>query len=203
MFTFARITGSLLAASASLLPHGAAWAQSTGEEPPKVQAIAAVERGGFMQTEVGFAYLVNELDGKRYGLAPMIGIFAGYDLLPILNLSAGVIGMAAGSALGEGVNTKNDLLFVSPMLRAQLAVLTTERNFVWVRAEAGFAFGLPGEVEGRAFGGNGPAFGGGVGFEHFTKLRHFSIGAHAGVLAVTQPSLGIAVTVMPTLKYTF
>jgi hypothetical protein len=53
------------------------------------------------------------------------------------------------------------------------------------------------------FNGDGPAFEALVGYEHYTKLRHFSIGITGGVLAVTQPSFGIGITVLPMLKYTF
>jgi len=45
----------------------------------------------------------------------------------------------------------------------------------------------PGEIDGVTYGGNGPTFGGSIGFERFSTLRHFSYGVRAGVLAVTKP----------------
>ena len=89
------------------------------------------------------------------------------------------------------------------MAELQFAILTTERNFLWIRGGAGFAFGLPAKINDVEYGGNGPAFGGSIGFERFTKLRHFSIGIEAGVLAVTKPAVGIGISLAPTVKYTF
>jgi hypothetical protein len=48
--------------------------------------------------------------------------------------------------------------------------------------------------------GNQPVFGGGAGIEYYTRLRHFSVG---GDLAVWSTSGGMAVTLFPTIKYTF
>lgn len=48
--------------------------------------------------------------------------------------------------------------------------------------------------------GNTPVFGGGAGMEYYTHLRHFSVG---GDVAAWSMSGGIALTIFPTIKYTF
>ncbi len=206
----------LLAAllSTSVLVPARARAQSdkeVAEEGPKVQQIRSVERGFFLETEGGVGFIVNKIDGHKYGVtAPVIGLFLGYDILEILNISLGASIMAV-SAASDPANPEpapvGDLFFVMPQVRVQFAVLTTERNFLWIHAHGGFGLGLPGkiDVEGTELdhGGNGPIFGGGLGFEHFTKLRHFSIGALAGAEIATKPGWAVAVTIAPMVKYTF
>ncbi|HVO31135.1 MAG TPA: adventurous gliding motility protein CglE [bacterium] len=48
--------------------------------------------------------------------------------------------------------------------------------------------------------GNSPVFGAGAGIEYYTHLRHFSVG---GDLAIWSASGGMALTIFPTIKYTF
>ena len=155
-----------------------------------------------MQADVGVAVFVNELDNRRYGPGPQVGVFLGYDILPVLNLGLGVTFW--GGEVDSGAEAPlGDLFYVSPMFRAQVALVTTERNFMWVRGDVGFGFGMPSEIDGVEYAGDGPVFGVTAGFERFTKLRHFAIGIHGGVVFVTEPSLGIGITVTPTIKYTF
>jgi hypothetical protein len=195
---------ALVALVAFALPGSAAGQGTEGDEGPRTQQIRAVERGGFLAADFGLAYLVGGMAGRDYGVAPLVGVTAGYDVSPVFNLSVGVLGAAFGlSADPSTPPPRGDLFFLAPILRAQLALVTTERNFLWVRAEGGFSFGLPKEIDGQAYGGDGPVFGGGVGFEHFTKLRHFSLGVTLGALAFTKPEPAVAITLLPSLKYTF
>lgn len=48
--------------------------------------------------------------------------------------------------------------------------------------------------------GSTPVFGGGMGMQYYTRLRHFSVGTD---LAVYAGGGGLLVTVYPTIKYTF
>jgi hypothetical protein len=191
----------------SLSLPGAARGQEEGaaaEEGPRSQRIEAVERGTFVTADAGLALLAGPIQDRSYGLAPRLGVFVGHDLAPFVNLSLGATALAFGVSSDPATpRPRGDLMVLAPMLRVDFAVLTTERNFVWVRGEGGFAFGLPGELEGQAYGGNGPIFGGGAGFEHFTRLRRFSIGVHAGALVLTRPATAVIVSITPTLKYTF
>lgn len=182
----------------------AGHARAQTEEGPKTQEIRAVERGFFFEADGGFSVFVNKIEDRSYGFAPQVGFAFGYDILPIFNLGIGVEAIAAGVSAGPDTPLPaGDLLFLSPFVRAQFAVLTTERNFVWIRGEAGFGFALPGQINDVDYGGNGPMFGGFIGFERFAVLRHFSFGAHAGVRVVTKPGVGIGISLLPFVKYTF
>lgn len=200
-----------MALCALLLLSGEARAQEVAEEGPKVQQIQAVERGLFLETSVGVGFVATTINERKYGIAaPLVGIFAGYDILEILNLSIGLQTMAVSENSNPAAPDPapvGDIFFLMPQLRLQFAVLTTERNFLWIRAHGGFGFGLPGNIEvqevSMPHGGNGPVFGGSVGFERFTKLRHFSIGANAGVEIVTKPGFAVAISIVPMVKYTF
>lgn len=178
-----------------------ALAQQVAEAPPKTQDIKAVERGFFLETDVGVNLMLTKMEDRAYGLGIHTGVFAGYDILPFLSISAGALGVSAPGSDDNAI--KGDLFFILPMVRAQIAFLTTERDFVYARAGVGFGFGLPEQIGNTEFGGNGVAFSAVLGYEHYTKLRHFSIGATAGVLGVTKPGFGLGVSIVPTLKYTF
>ncbi|MCK6550521.1 adventurous gliding motility protein CglE [Myxococcota bacterium] len=212
-----RVPLQALALLAAALP-AIAEAQTTPEGPGKVQQIRAVERGGFVEADVGLGMFVKSPGTGDYGLSVVTGVYAGYDVLPVLSISIGALALAAPVQVpsaplpggGQPGPVARDLLYLSPMLQVQLALVTTERNFLYVRGAAGFGFTLPstlGDANGDGtdddYGGMGPMFGATVGFERFTKLRHFSLGIQAGALIVTKPDLGIGLTLTPTLKYTF
>lgn len=190
----------------TLTPRAAA-AQDTTDAPPAEQAIQVVERGFFLEADFGVTgFLVTSSDDldRSYGAATTMDIIAGYDVLPILSVGLGVRGMGLGIsrdfALGQ---PRGDLFVLSPLLSVRFAVLTTERNFVWVRGDVGLGLGFPGEIDGVDYGGVGPLASVMVGFERFTKLRHFSIGANLGATILTAPSLGVGITFLPHVKYTF
>src|SRR5262245_10008344 len=95
------------------------------EDGPKVQQIRAVERGLFVATEGGVGCIVNknDINDRKYGLAaPIIGLFLGYDILEILNLSLGANLMAISSRSDPAApdpDPKGDLFFLMPQLRIQ------------------------------------------------------------------------------------
>lgn len=204
---------------AALFVAGPAFAQGAAEEEegPKVQSIQMVERGFFLETDVGVTGFVATLgldtgDDRKYGAATQIGIFAGYDVLPILSVGAGLraygLGVsgtltAAAGADDAAAVVQGDLYYLAPMLTARLALLTTERNFFWVRADVGLGIGFPGKIDGVDYGGFGPCASVFGTYERFTKLRHFSIGASLGATLLTAPALGIGISFMPHVKYTF
>lgn len=183
-------------------PASAAARDEIDEAGPRAQVIRAVERGPFAQLDVGYSHIVNEVGGVSVGPGAALGAWIGYDLTPILSLSLGGTAVTAFSTSDDPTGG-SDLLYLSPMARLQLALLSSQRDFLWVRAEGGVAFSLPDEIGGQSFGGVGPVVGGAVVFEHFTKLRHFSIGLSLGPTFYFEPDVAVSVQVLPLVKYTF
>lgn len=202
MLTRAALLGPL---SLLIGAHPAAAQQQVTEDQPKSQEIQAVERGFFIEADVGGNLMVTEIDGRTHGFGAHAGLYLGVDVLPILSILAGATAVLAPGSRDNAL--RGDLLYLTPMAQLQLAVLSTERDFLYGRAGIGFAFGLPDTVENNGasaeFGGNGLAFTGVVGYEHYTKLRHFSFGVTAGVFGATAPTFALGVSLVPTLKYTF
>jgi hypothetical protein len=183
---------------------GPARAQTDASAPGETQVIEKIERGLFAALEAGPVFLVAPDAEADYGLGFGTSAHVGVDILPILNVSLGVgATFSGGSAVVDGTVALRDRLYVTPSVRAQLAVLTTERDFLWVRAEAGLGLLDTPAGDGESALEVGPAFGAAVGYEHFAVLRHFSFGAQAGLTTWLEPDLGLGVFVMPTLKYTF
>ncbi|MFO0727022.1 MAG: adventurous gliding motility protein CglE [Myxococcota bacterium] len=202
------MAGSRLLACAALSLLGsvahvasAAEEQAGGDVPRKAQRIQAVERGFFLSLDFGGNLNLTKLDGRSYGFGVLTGVFAGYDITPFLSISLGATGMVATGSSDNPV--QGDLMFISPMAQLQFAFVTTERDFVYAKGGVGVAFGLPDKVGTTDFGGVGVTFRALVGYEHYMKLRHFSLGVQAGVTGVTKPGVGIGISLMPTVKYTF
>ncbi len=191
-----------LVAACLVASSATAHAQNTGDTPPKAQRIRSVERGAFAEANFGAAFIVNSVQDRDYPVGVLVGLFFGYDLTPWMSLMLGAETIAASGTDTETAQG-SDLLFVNPMLQLQIALVTTERDFLWGRVGGGVTFAFPFELSGRDTGGIGGAFSATIGYEHFTRLRHFSIGARVGLSGMTTPDLAFAVTVMPTLKYTF
>jgi hypothetical protein len=187
-----------------LAPASLALAQDeepVAEGPPKVAEIQAVERGFFLTLDVGGNLMLNKVDDRSYGFGLLTGVFAGYDITPFISLS---LGAAALIAPGSSDNAPaGDLFYLAPMAQLQFAFVTTERDFFYVKGGVGFGLGLPSQVNGQDFGGGGVAFRGLVGYEHYMRLRHFSLGAQLGISGVTAPGVGIGISFLPTVKYTF
>jgi len=157
-------------------------------EDRKTQSIQAVERGVHVQMEMGGTGVVSE-GGE--GIGPAFRLLLGGDLLPYLSFGVGAA-MTVRNFAGRG----NQLFTVGPVGRLQLALLTSERDFLWVRADGGIVFDTASSQEAGLLSGS-------VAYEHYTKLRHFSLGLSAGVDVYTNEGTPIALTISPTLKYTF
>lgn len=188
---------------ATVLGAGPVSAQGEAEGPAKVQRVRAVERGFFLETDVGANFIVNEVGGRTFGLGFLTGFHMGYDIMPFLSVLVGASAISAPSAPDSPQGLPADLFFLSPQAAIQLAVITSERNFLWVRGGGGLAFALPEQINSQPYGETGPMFTASVGFERYTKLRHFSVGLQAGATIFLKPELAVGITVAPLLKYTF
>ncbi len=190
----------LFAVFAMVASSGALFAQTVRKAPE----IRKVERGFYIGSDFGPAFMVTKLDERSYGLGMKVGLHVGVDLLPILNMGVGVTGLTASVSLDANQpGPQGDLFFVIPTVYGRFALVTTERHFLWARGAAGFAIGSPNELQGVSYGGKGPSFAVSLGFERFTKLRRFAFGVELGALALTKPSFGVAIFLQPTIRYTF
>jgi hypothetical protein len=171
----------------------------SGPDRPRAQVIQAVERGAFVHTELGPGFNLTGFGDSDASVGAALSVHVGYDLWPVFNLSVGVFGLTApnGQAFDPDAPAASSDTFVGGLtLRAQLALLTSERDFLWARVEGGVATPVPtDEVNG--------VLGGALSYEHFTKLRHFSLGATAGVLVFTEGDPAVSLLVTPTMKFTF
>src|SRR5689334_12474003 len=95
-------------------PAGGAAPQASTEEAPKSQQIRAVERGAFIEGDVGMNLVVNSIQDRKYGLGALAGLFAGYDILPILSISVGAYAMAASVSRQSNppMDVQGDLFFI-------------------------------------------------------------------------------------------
>ncbi|MGB8932462.1 MAG: adventurous gliding motility protein CglE [Anaeromyxobacteraceae bacterium] len=184
------------------------------QEDPRAAKFKDVERGFFVGFDAGWLGLLKTptADAVKHP-------YTGADGNPDGGFANGlVIGLNAGVDLGKLVavsvfavsaNEQADVNYGAFSLSAAgLDVRVSpyswkdrngwERLFVYVHGRGGYArtrpIGLFGDVETLASGG--------VGFEYFTRLRHFSVGAAAdGVYAMKAKSFGVSI--YPTVRYTF
>lgn len=182
----------------------AALAQSDQSAPGKAQVIEKVERGAFAIMEAGAHYLIAPDTSTDYGLGFGAGLYVGWDIISILNVAIGLNAiMAGGSDEVDGALISRDRLYLTPSLRIQMAILTTERDFFWLRGEGGL--GILESADDLTEGGSGvgPSFTGAIGYEYFSTLRHFSLGLQAGLTTFLEPDLALSVFLTPMLKYSF
>lgn len=171
---------------------------------PTAPKVNPIERGFFFEAGMGFGTFLSSADRLSLGAYVAPSMYVGYDILPVLSVGIGLDAMAAsGDDTPSRPLPKGDVFLATPSAFVQLAVLSTFRDFLWVRALGGFALASP-EVSGDApFAESGPMFGAKVGFEHFAKLRHFSFGLTVDFRVYTKPETAMALGAGPLFKYTF
>ena len=173
------------------------------QKPPRVAKIRPVERGAFAEMNVGPALMLTEVGTRTFGAGVGVSALLGYDVTPFLGLAVGLDALSA-SGNGMDLDGQADALWLIPTAKLQLALLTSQRHFLWARAGAGWSFGFPDEIKGGSVTGDpGLAVSASVSYEYFTRLRRFSLGARLEVIGLSQPSWAFGVALMPTLKYTF
>lgn len=185
----------------SLLSIAAADANSDEAGRLEAASVRPVERGAFARLEMGPAFWASQISGRDYGFGLGVGVGVGYDIAPVFTVTLGVTGLTAAS---KGPDQR-DLLFLMPRVQLQAALMSTPRWFVWAQGQAGYALGMPESLDGTGtrLAEPGPTFGGAIGLERFSKLRRFAYGIRVGADALLVPDLALAVSVTPTLRYTF
>jgi hypothetical protein len=191
----------------------AAWAQEaapTLQEDPRAAKFKDVERGFFVGFDAGWLSLFKTptADPLKHAYAGADGGSAG-GLLVGLNVGVDLGSLVAVSLFAMSANERADVDYGAFSLSAAGVDVRVspysikdrngwERFFAYAHVRGGYArtrpVGLFGDVETVASGG--------VGFEYFTRLRHFSVGMAAdGVYAMKAKSFGVSI--YPTVRYTF
>lgn len=185
-------------------------------DAPSRRPLAEVERGFWVGTSLGaihFPSLPGE-GGDDGGTGALVGLEAGIDILPTLQIGALVWGQSIGAPVTfDGVTgsardpkgARGDFQSVYAGASARWSFLQLadangiDRTFFFVRGMGGKAWSRPqGIVDDGVF------FGGGAGVEYFTRLRHFSIGLEIDGLALqTEEGTAVGIAVLPRIAYTF
>lgn len=177
--------------------------EAQAQKPQTSPRIRPVERGFFAEMNAGLTTMLTPVADRKLAPGVGVGMYFGYDIVPYLSLLGGVQ-MFTASGTGDDLASQSDGLWVTPMLKLQLALMTSERHFVWARLGAGWGFGFPKQIGSVVVTGEpGLVASASVSYEYFTVLRRFSVGARIGAVALSQPGWSVGMTVMPTLKYTF
>ncbi len=181
------------------------------QEDPRAARFHDVERGLFVAFEGGYLRLLDTppaSDPQSFPLArqaggpaggPVIGALVGIDILKRLSVALFVQGGNERASANYGAFS-----LYSGGVDLKLAVFGRrdrndwERLYVYLHGRGGYARTFPAGL----FGEQDLIVSGGLGFEYFTQLRHFSLGLAADAVYATSASVtGLAV--YPTLRYTF
>lgn len=208
---FAPITGALLCVTSA-----SALAQEARSSDRPMLPYSEVERGLYVASALGAVfYLGLPGEGGSFASGALIGIEAGYDVTPDLQLGVVAWGQAVGAPVTyEGItdpvvdpkDARGDFysLLAGPSLRYSFHRLTDDngvnRTFFYGRVAGGLALNRPvGILEENGFFGTA-----GLGVEYFTRLRHFSVGLEVGGIGVfVEPEPAYGITVLPHVAYTF
>ncbi len=212
---------SLIAlAFATLLPCVASAQTTTGpapavqsREPRQQEPIASVVRGFYIEAKATGGYTLADQNleapvvgpgtpyptlagaSERLGGVAGLQLNIGYDLTEHVALQAVVGNMFAS---GRRADYVRDLSIAYGGLQARLAFDLTDR--LDLLASVGVAYASQdNQVEASE---KGAAVLGGIGFEYYVHVRHFSVGLELSALAPLSPSrvfLGLS----PMIKYTF
>jgi outer membrane protein OmpA-like peptidoglycan-associated protein len=180
------------------------WSAGAAAGPPKIQLFEEVEKGFEIGGHLGLCYdFVSPVENLNPGL--LVGIEVGYDLTWIFRIKLGFDDHIYSGRSPNRRGTYIDLDFEERLVwgGASLALLATDRFYVYVQAGIGYLFTTPKQVDGiDAAGPDDLAILAGGGLEYYTTLRHFSFGVEAN--AMVMPIRGdVAISVYPVIRYTF
>jgi len=190
-----------------------AAAQAAAPAKPRLNE---VERGFWVGSSVGAVFYPTLPGAGGDGLASgaLVGVEAGVDILPVLQLGVLVWGQAVGADVEyrgitdpeldpKGARGDFQSMLAGASLRFSFLRFADDngidRTFVYARAAGGAAVSRPVGVVG-----DGIWFGGGLGVEYFTRLRHFSVGLEVDGLGMqTDEGEAMGFAVLPRIAYTF
>ena len=173
-------------------------------DSPKIQIYEEVEKGFEVGGHLGLSYDFNS-PVKNLNPGPMVGLELGYDLTWIWRIK---LGFSDHIYSGRSPNRRGDYIDLDIEQRviwggASLALLATERFYVYVQAGLGYMFTSPKKVDGlEAAGKDDLAILAGGGLEYYTMLRHFSFGIEANATILPMRA-DVALAIYPVIRYTF
>lgn len=180
------------------------WGVPLSAGPPKVQLFEEVEKGFLIGGQLGATCdLAPPVDQLSFGF--LAGLQLGYDITWIWRLKAGFTDhIFSARSKNPRNNQMYDMDFESRVAWAEtsLALLATERFYLYLQAGGGYLFSDPKIIDGRQVSDDDFVILAGGGLEYYTTLRHFSfaIEAEAAIL----PTRGdIIISVFPVIRYTF
>lgn len=180
------------------------WLGPAVADAPKVQVIEEVEKGLAVGGQLGLCYdFVSPVDSLNPGL--LAGLEIGYDITWILRAKIGFTDHIYSARSANHRGDPVDMDFEQRLVwgGASLALLATERFYLYAQAGLGYLFTAPKRVDGVAAAGDDDlAILVGGGLEYYTWLRHFSFGLEANVMVL--PMRGdVALSIYPVVRYTF
>ncbi len=175
------------------------------DETKKVAEIHAVERGRFMFGDVGPVMLlsvpaVTGLSAQvnsSSAVGNRVSFGYGADLGSLVSIGVGLNHWFVGF-IDDRTGEKLDMSSLEPFAKLYFSLFGKTRFLTSAFVEGGYALPMGSVTMELA----GPRVGGGLVFEYYTALRHFSIGLGlSGNYFLTGGNIGAHVS--PTLKYTF
>ena len=188
------------------------------------EMIRTVERGIYMKTGIGAGIFLGGIrDYAPQGLALQLGL--GYDILPeYLEIELNLTGIGTAGTTdkdSDGYPDSRDAMVTGSHLTLLTTVMvagTYRPDLRWllkVRAGGGIyyddafidGYTTPQDqtismADAKDVAAIGGVAGGGIAFEYFTPLRHFSIGMDVDFFYIIGPNT-MLLNLMPTMKYTF
>lgn len=179
-------------------------------EPKQAKPIASVVRGFYIEAKVTGGYTVADQKvpqslASSYpsaaGQKEKLGGTAGLQLNVGYDLSDNIALQLVGGELfasGRRSDVVRDLSIAYGGVQARVAFDLTDR--LDLLASAGVAYASQNNQVEKAE--TGAAILGGIGFEYYVHVRHFSVGLELSALAPMSPSR-VFVGLSPQIKYTF
>jgi opacity protein-like surface antigen len=183
---------------------------ATAREPKQAAPLASVVRGFYIEAKGTGGYTVSDqkIPGSLAGSYPQaagksekLGSTAGLQLNVGYDLTDNVALQVVGGELfasGRRSDVARDLSVAYGGLQARVAFDLTDR--LDLLASAGVAYASQSNQVEKAQ--TGAAILGGIGFEYYVHVRHFSVGLELSAIAPTSPSR-VFVGLSPQIKYTF
>jgi outer membrane protein OmpA-like peptidoglycan-associated protein len=181
----------------------------TVETGPRVQTYKQVEKGLELGLQAGVALDLHNTPLGGTNVGALAGLEIGYDITWVFRVKGGFM---AEFFSARGINTRgqhSSMDYEGHIFwgGASLALLATDRSYLYVQGGVGYMLAYPKavkDINGKSAGGkNSLVVLGGGGFEYYPGYRHFSFAIEANLEYLPMRNHGIAVVIYPMIRYTF